>query len=77
MLVIELPCHDKTDKISVHKAKTRIGLDIRLDWSESSLITISLTLKPRRTNVDATSWQEMNNFSCSLSCTWMTIIDSV
>ena len=31
------PRHDKTNKMSVHPAKTQISLDIRLVWPESSL----------------------------------------
>ena len=31
------PPHDKTNKITVHPAKTQISLDIRPVWSESSL----------------------------------------
>ena len=36
-MTINEPWHDKTNKMSLHPAKTQIGLGIRPVWSESSL----------------------------------------
>ena len=45
--------HDKTNKVSVHPAKTQISLGIRLVWSESSLCAHGVAKGPRFLHADS------------------------
>ena len=45
--------HDKTNKMSVRPAKTQISLNIRPDWSESSLCTQWVAMDPRFLHADS------------------------
>ena len=47
------PWHDKTNKVSVHPAKTQISLSIRPVWSESSLCAQWVAKDPRFLHVDS------------------------
>ena len=50
--IIELR-HDKTNKMSVHPAKTQISLGIRPVWSESSLCAQWVAMDPRFLHADS------------------------
>ena len=47
------PSHDKTNKMTVRPAKTRINLGIRPVWSESSLCTQWVAKDPRFLHADS------------------------
>ena len=47
------PQHDKTNKVTVHPAKTQISLGIRPVWSESSLCAHWVAKDPRFLHADS------------------------
>ena len=47
------PRHDKTNKVTVHPAKTQISLDIRQVWSESSLCAQRVAKDPSFLHADS------------------------
>ena len=51
------PHHDKTNKMSVHPAKTQISLGIRPVWSESSLCAQWVAKDPRFLHTDSEDYQ--------------------
>ena len=63
------PSHDKTNKVTMRPAKTRISLGIRPVWSESSLYQISLGIRPVW-SVFAVRMRKAWVFSYPLSARW-------
>ena len=57
------PCHDKTNKVTVHPAKTQISLGIRPVWSESSLWTEWVAKDPSLLHVDSEDTDQTGQMS--------------
>ena len=52
-ILINEPPHDKTNKMTVHPAKTQLSLGIHPDWSESSLCAQWVAKDPRFLHADS------------------------
>ena len=65
----ELHC-DKTNKMTVHPAKTRISLGIRPVWSESSLCTQWVAKDPSFLRADSEGWSDWADAQADLSLCW-------
>ena len=61
------PRHDKTNKMSMHLAKTQISLDIRQVWSESSLCVHWTAKDPRFLHADIEDWPDWADAQADLS----------
>ena len=64
------PHHDKTNKMSVHPAKTQISLGIRPVWSESSLWAQWVAMDPSFLHADTEDWSDWADALADLSLRW-------
>ena len=65
------PRHDKSNKMSVHPAKTQISLGIRSVWSESSLCAQWVAKGPKCSSCGQRRlWSDMANAQTDLSLRW-------
>ena len=64
------PRHDKTNKMSVHLAKTQISLDIRPDWPGSSLCTKWVANDPSFLHADSEDWSDWADTQADPSLRW-------
>ena len=62
--------HDKTNKVTVHPAKTQISLGIRPVWSESSLGAQWVAKDPSFLHVDSEDWSDWADAQADLSLRW-------
>ena len=64
------PPHDKTNKLTVHPAKTQISLGIRPVWSESSLCAQWVAKDPSFLHADSKDWSDWPDAQADLSLRW-------
>ena len=64
------PRHDKTNKMSVCPAKTKISLGIRPDWSESSLCAEWVAEDLSFLHADNKDWSDWADAQADLSLCW-------
>ena len=64
------PRHDKTNKMTVHPAKTQISLSIRPVWSESSLCASWVAKNPRFLHTHSEDWSDWADAQADLSLRW-------
>ena len=61
------PLQDKTNKMTVHPAKTQISLGMHPVWSESSLCAQWVAMGPSFLHVDSEDWSEWADAQADLS----------
>ena len=66
------PPHDKTNRMTVHPAKTQISLGICPVWSESSLCTLRIAKDPSFFHADSPGWSEssLSTYTILLVLSW-------
>ena len=62
--------YDKTNKMSVHQAKTQISLGIRPVWSESSMCAQWVAKDPSFLHADREDWSDWADAQADLSLCW-------
>ena len=64
------PPHDKTNKLTVHRAKTQISLGIRPVWSETSLCAQWVAKDPSFLYADSKDWSDWADAQADPSLRW-------
>ena len=65
------PPHDKTNKMTVHPAKTQISLGIHPVWSESLLCAQIVAKDPSFLHADSEDWSDWADAQADLSLCWV------